>query len=54
MMTNESWEGRSLSYPWPQLGKLSHQSLGFSSGGDSEGQGDQVSGKWLRGGETPL
>lgn len=33
MMTNESvGGGASLSYPWPQLRKLSHQSPGFSSG----------------------
>lgn len=53
-MTNEGRKGGGfLSYPWPQLGKLSLQSPGFSGGGDSEGQGDQVSGKWFRGGETP-
>lgn len=31
-MDDDRWEGGSLSYPWPQLGKLSHQSPGFSSG----------------------
>lgn len=40
--------------PMATAGETQPSKPGVLQWGDSEGQGDQVSGKWVRGGETPL
>lgn len=53
MMTNERGGGVS-ELPMATAAETQPSKPGVLQWGDSEGQGDQVSGKWVRGGETLL
>lgn len=57
-MTNESavcvWGGGVSELPMATAAETQPSKPGVLQWGDSEGQGDQVSGKWVRGGETLL